>query len=51
MSDRMADIDESEIVVTREKSYAAGVPSVLVSLRWGLEQIGPGAHGPYVVQR
>ncbi len=33
--------DEDDIVVTHEKSYAAGVPAVLVSLRRGLEQMGP----------
>ena len=35
------DINESDVVVTHEKSYAAGVPAVLVSLRRGLEQMGP----------
>ncbi|RZK96110.1 MAG: FdhF/YdeP family oxidoreductase [Rhodococcus sp. (in: high G+C Gram-positive bacteria)] len=33
--------DEEDVVVTHEKSYAAGVPAVLVSLRRGLEQMGP----------
>jgi formate dehydrogenase major subunit len=33
--------NEDEIVVTHEKSYAAGVPAVLVSLRRGVEQMGP----------
>ncbi|MDV7085753.1 FdhF/YdeP family oxidoreductase [Rhodococcus opacus] len=33
--------DEDDVVVTHEKSYAAGVPAVLVSLRRGLEQMGP----------
>ncbi|GAA4491374.1 FdhF/YdeP family oxidoreductase [Rhodococcus olei] len=33
--------DEDEVVVSHEKSYAAGVPAVLVSLRRGLEQMGP----------
>ncbi|MFC9556802.1 FdhF/YdeP family oxidoreductase [Rhodococcus sp. NPDC056960] len=37
----MPDIDEDEVVVTHEKSYAAGVPAVLVSLKRGLEQMGP----------
>ncbi|HKV22879.1 MAG TPA: FdhF/YdeP family oxidoreductase [Mycobacterium sp.] len=32
--------DEGDVVVTHEKSYAAGVPAVLVSLRRGLEQMG-----------
>lgn len=35
------DIDENDVVVTHEKSYAAGVPAVLVSLRRGVEQMGP----------
>ena len=34
------DFDEDDVVVTHEKSYAAGVPAVLVSLRRGLEQMG-----------
>ena len=34
------DFDEDDIVVTHEKSYAAGVPAVLVSLRRGVEQMG-----------
>ena len=34
------DFDENDVVVTHEKSYAAGVPAVLVSLRRGLEQMG-----------
>jgi molybdopterin-dependent oxidoreductase alpha subunit len=34
------DISESDVVVTHEKSYAAGVPAVLVSLGRGLEQMG-----------
>ncbi|MBC2640143.1 MULTISPECIES: FdhF/YdeP family oxidoreductase [unclassified Rhodococcus (in: high G+C Gram-positive bacteria)] len=33
--------DEEDVVVTHEKSYAAGVPAVLVSLRRGIEQMGP----------
>ncbi|WAM12797.1 FdhF/YdeP family oxidoreductase [Rhodococcus sp. JS3073] len=33
--------DEHDVVVTHEKSYAAGVPAVLVSLRRGIEQMGP----------
>ncbi|SEC94868.1 FdhF/YdeP family oxidoreductase [Rhodococcus koreensis] len=33
--------DEDDVVVTHEKSYAAGVPAVLVSLKRGLEQMGP----------
>ncbi|MFC0451819.1 FdhF/YdeP family oxidoreductase [Rhodococcus jostii] len=33
--------DEDDVVVTHEKSYAAGVPAVLVSLRRGVEQMGP----------
>ncbi|MFC9358719.1 FdhF/YdeP family oxidoreductase [Rhodococcus sp. NPDC057014] len=37
----MPDIDEDDVVVTHEKSYAAGVPAVLVSLRRGVEQMGP----------
>ncbi|MEN0139133.1 MAG: FdhF/YdeP family oxidoreductase, partial [Rhodococcus sp. (in: high G+C Gram-positive bacteria)] len=36
----MHDSDEEDVVVTHEKSYAAGVPAVLVSLRRGLEQMG-----------
>ena len=32
--------DEDDVVVTHEKSYAAGVPAVLVSLRRGVEQMG-----------
>ncbi|MEH3142257.1 MAG: FdhF/YdeP family oxidoreductase [Mycobacterium kyogaense] len=34
------DIDENDVVVTGEKTYAAGVPAVLVSLRRGIEQMG-----------
>ena len=34
------DFDENDVVVTHEKSYAAGVPAVLISLRRGLEQMG-----------
>ena len=34
------DIDENDIVVSGEKTYAAGVPAVLVSLRRGVEQMG-----------
>ncbi|OZC92867.1 hypothetical protein CH282_00915 [Rhodococcus sp. 06-418-1B] len=34
--------DEKSIVVTEAKSYAAGVPAVLVSLQRGVEQMGPG---------
>ncbi|MFE7417666.1 FdhF/YdeP family oxidoreductase [Rhodococcus sp. NPDC057529] len=33
--------DEDDVVVTHEKSYAAGVPAVLVSLKRGFEQMGP----------
>ncbi|MCQ4121131.1 FdhF/YdeP family oxidoreductase [Rhodococcus tibetensis] len=33
--------DEDDVVVTHEKSYAAGIPAVLVSLRRGMEQMGP----------
>jgi molybdopterin-dependent oxidoreductase alpha subunit len=32
--------DETDLVVTHEKSYAAGIPAVAVSLRRGLEQMG-----------
>lgn len=32
--------DENDVVVTREKSYAAGIPAVLVSLKRGVEQMG-----------
>jgi len=32
--------DETDVVVTHEKSYAAGIPAVAVSLRRGLEQMG-----------
>ena len=32
--------DETDLVVTHEKSYAAGVPAVAVSLRRGLKQMG-----------
>ncbi|BAH50557.1 FdhF/YdeP family oxidoreductase [Rhodococcus opacus] len=32
--------DEEDVVVTHEKSYAAGVPAVLVSLKRGMEQMG-----------
>lgn len=44
---RMTDIsdplvhDENDIEVSERKSYAAGVPAVLVSLRHGFEQMGP----------
>jgi hypothetical protein len=34
------DGDETDVVVTHEKSYAAGIPAVAVSLRRGLEQMG-----------
>ena len=34
------DIDENDVVVSGEKTYAAGVPAVLVSLRRGVEQMG-----------
>jgi molybdopterin-dependent oxidoreductase alpha subunit len=34
------DFDEDDVVVTHEKSYAAGVPAVLVSLQRGLAQMG-----------
>ncbi len=34
------EFDEDDVIVTHEKSYAAGVPAVLVSLRRGLEQMG-----------
>ncbi|MFE3280846.1 FdhF/YdeP family oxidoreductase [Nocardia sp. NPDC059239] len=33
--------DEDDVVITREKPYAAGVHAVLVSLRRGFEQMGP----------
>ncbi len=33
--------DENDIEVSERKSYAAGVPAVLVSLRHGFEQMGP----------
>jgi molybdopterin-dependent oxidoreductase alpha subunit len=33
--------DEADVVVTHEKSSAAGIPAVLVSLRRSLEQMGP----------
>ena len=36
----MSAADETDVVVTHEKSYAAGIPAVLVSLRRGLEQMG-----------
>ncbi len=32
--------DESDVVVTHSKDYAAGVPAVLVSLKRGVEQMG-----------
>ncbi|MDF3305261.1 hypothetical protein P3H15_09535, partial [Rhodococcus sp. T2V] len=35
------EFDESLLVVSEIKSYAAGVPAVLVSLRRGVEQMGP----------
>ncbi|PBC44850.1 hypothetical protein CJ179_29200 [Rhodococcus sp. ACS1] len=41
MPHHMPDIDEDDVVVTHEKSYAAGVPAVLVSLKRGVEQMGP----------
>ncbi|MET8430475.1 FdhF/YdeP family oxidoreductase [Nocardia sp. NPDC004860] len=41
MTHDLPDIDETDVVVTHEKSYAAGVPAVLVSLRRGIEQMGP----------
>jgi hypothetical protein len=34
------DFDEDDVVVTHEKSHAAGVPAVLVLLRRGVEQMG-----------
>jgi formate dehydrogenase major subunit len=34
------DFDEQDVVVTHEKSSAAGVPAVVVSLRRGIEQMG-----------
>lgn len=34
------EFDEDDVVVTHEKSYAAGVPAVLVSLQRGIEQMG-----------
>lgn len=37
---RRYEFDENDVVVTGEKSYAAGVPAVLVSLRRGVEQMG-----------
>ncbi|WP_064257539.1 hypothetical protein RBB84_17350 [Rhodococcus sp. D-6] len=39
-SDRLV-FDENDVEVTDHKSYAAGVPAVLVSLKRGLEQMGP----------
>ena len=39
---RGSDYDETDIVVTSHKSYAAGVPAVLVSLQRGIEQMGLG---------
>ncbi|AOW94119.1 hypothetical protein BFN03_19445 [Rhodococcus sp. WMMA185] len=33
--------DEDDVVVSAEESYAAGIPAVLVSLRRGIEQMGP----------
>ena len=33
--------DENDVHVTDHKTYAAGVPAVLVSLKRGLEQMGP----------
>ncbi len=33
--------DENDVQVTGHKTYAAGVPAVLVSLKRGLEQMGP----------
>ncbi|MFE5702707.1 FdhF/YdeP family oxidoreductase [Rhodococcus koreensis] len=41
MPNPVPEIDESSLVVSEIKSYAAGVPAVLVSLRRGLEQMGP----------
>ncbi|HEX9834138.1 MAG TPA: FdhF/YdeP family oxidoreductase, partial [Mycobacterium sp.] len=32
--------DETDVVVTHEKSFAAGIPAIVVSLRRGLEQMG-----------
>ena len=32
--------DQTDVVVTHQKSYAAGIPAALVSLRRGLEQMG-----------
>lgn len=37
-----ADYDENAVSVTPPKSYAAGVPAVLVSLRRGIDQMGHG---------
>ncbi|MFW0795836.1 FdhF/YdeP family oxidoreductase [Gordonia sp. CPCC 205515] len=34
------EFDEADVVVTHEKSYAAGVPAVKVSLQRGIEQMG-----------
>ncbi|WP_063002600.1 FdhF/YdeP family oxidoreductase [Nocardia mikamii] len=41
MAKDLPDIDEDDVVVTHEKTYAAGVPAVMVSLRRGIEQMGP----------
>ncbi|MDH6291293.1 FdhF/YdeP family oxidoreductase [Rhodococcus opacus] len=41
MPEPVPEIDESSLVVSEIKSYAAGVPAVLVSLKRGLEQMGP----------
>ncbi|MFD9667812.1 FdhF/YdeP family oxidoreductase [Rhodococcus sp. NPDC059968] len=41
MAGPIQDIDENDIIVTHAKSYAAGVPAVLVSLQRGMEQMGP----------
>jgi hypothetical protein len=32
--------DETDLVISHEKSYAAGVPAVAVSLRRGVQQMG-----------
>lgn len=37
---RGLDYDENDVVVTANKTHAAGVPAVLVSLRRGFEQMG-----------
>ncbi|MET8427725.1 FdhF/YdeP family oxidoreductase [Nocardia sp. NPDC004860] len=34
------EFDENNVIISPEKSYAAGIPAVLVSLRRGIEQMG-----------